>query len=47
MVITDHEGRVTAALSKKINRPQRPLDIEANAPLDIEANAMEEGVIFA
>ena len=26
-------------MSKKINQPQRPLDIEANA--------MEEGVIFA
>lgn len=39
VVITDHGGSVTAAMSKKINQPQRPLDIEANA--------MEEGVIFA
>ena len=39
MVIRDHAGRVTAALSKIVHQPL--------GPLDIEAKAMEKGVTFA
>ena len=39
MVIRDHVGRVTAALSKIVHQPL--------GPLEIEAKAMEEGVTFA
>ena len=39
MVIRDHEGRVVATLSKQV---QQPL-----GPLEIEAKAMEVGVSFA
>lgn len=35
----DHEGKVTAAMSKKIHQPL--------GPLEIEAKAMEEGISFA
>ena len=39
MVVCDHEGQVTAALSKLILRPL--------GPLEIEAKAMEIGISFA
>ena len=39
MVIRDHSGRVTAALSKIVHQPL--------GPLEIENKAMEEGVTFA
>ena len=39
MVIRDHAGRVTAALSKIVHWPL--------GPLEIEAKAMGEGVTFA
>ena len=39
MVIRDHAGRVTTALSKIVHQPL--------GPLEIEAKAMEEGVTFA
>ena len=38
-VIRDHEGKVTAAMSKKIHQPL--------GPLVIEAKALEEGISFA
>ena len=39
VVIRDHEGRVIAALSKQVQQPP--------GPLEIEANTMEVGVSFA
>ena len=39
VVIHDHEGRVVAALSKKLHYPL--------GPLEAEAKAMEEAVEFA
>ena len=39
MVIRDHEGRVVATLSKQVQQPR--------GPWEIEAKAMEVGVSFA